>query len=94
MAAWRQAVKNSDAYKTLLAKHGEYRDYLLRTKELWARSYAQYVAQRSGNVRLRAQIQDVRAGQTNFWRESQWAEADFAPIASAIDQLFSSLGWI
>lgn len=65
--------------------------YLLDRRELWARSYAQYVAQRSGNTNLLAQLAAQRT--SAIYGDQQWEDEDFAPIAAAIDDLFRSLGW-
>lgn len=66
--------------------------YLLDRKELWARSYAQYVAQRSGNPAMLAQLAGERL--SPIYGDRQWDDDDFAPIAAAIDELFRGLGWL
>jgi HK97 family phage portal protein len=66
--------------------------YLLRREELWARSYAQYIAERSGNATLLAQLAAERVD--SIYGDRHWDEADFAPIAAAIDTLFRGLGWL
>lgn len=65
--------------------------YLLSDKEVWARSYAQYVATRSGNEAMLAQLAEQRKDQ--LYGERQWDDDDFQPIARAIDNLFQGLGW-
>jgi len=65
--------------------------YLLSEREMWARSYAQYVATRSGNETMLAQIENQRKDQ--MYGERQWASEDFQPIATAIDNVFRGLGW-
>lgn len=69
----------------------EHLRYLLSDKEVWARSYAQYVATRSGNEAMLAQIAEQRKDQ--LYGDRQWADDDFQPIARAIDNLFQGLGW-
>jgi hypothetical protein len=74
-------------------KHDEV-TYLLQWDEVWARAYAQYIAVRSGDATLRAQLdagRDRRVHGIYFHR--QWDEADFEPIAAAIDELFRRLKW-
>lgn len=66
--------------------------YLLDKRELWARSYAQYIATRSGNAAMAKQVAYSRSDP--MYAEQQWSEEDFAPIAEAIDELFRSLGWL
>jgi hypothetical protein len=68
--------------------------YLRQESELWARSYAQYIALRTGDQTLFRQLDLFR----DPWRDpvynaTQWQDADFAPIAAAMDQLFHSIGW-
>ena len=63
---------------------------LLDPKELWARSYAQYIATRSGDEVLLAELARETKKANVF---KQWDDDDFAPIASSIDVLFKSKGW-
>lgn len=65
--------------------------YLLDGRELWARSYAQYIALRSQNPTMLAQLAAERA--LPIYSDRQWTDEDFAPIAAAIDELFKGLGW-
>ena len=67
-------------------------DYLTRYDELWARSYAQYIATRGGSEAMKAEARSMLTTPTNI-HGSQWADDDFGPIASAIDDLFRRLGW-
>jgi hypothetical protein len=69
----------------------EHLRYLLSDKEVWARSYAQYVATRSGNEAMLAQIANERKDQ--LYGDRQWGADDFQPIAKAIDTVFAGLGW-
>lgn len=66
--------------------------YLLDTKELFARSYAQYIAHRSGDPTLLEQLNKERSDK--MYGVRQWADEDFAPIAAAFDKLFRFLGWL
>lgn len=100
LEGWRQAVDNSQAVSDILM--GEiyrmspgYQRYLLRPRELWARAYTQYIAQRSGHPKLLAQIESIRSGENKHMLPAgQWSDEDFAPIAAAMDKLFQQLGWI
>lgn len=65
--------------------------YLLGAEEVWARSYAQYIALRSGNVEMLAQLDGLR--RDILYGEAQWSDDDFEPIAEAMDRLFRGLGW-
>jgi len=112
--AWRDAIKDSDAVKTLgdwrrnghtLVIQDSFREnmtteqridpkyvaYQLRYDELWARSYAQYIASRSGDESMIAEISQVRA---SAYSPNQWADDDFVPIAKAIDEIMKAAGWL
>lgn len=84
-----RALAASDAIKGLLATTPtKYTRYLLQPHEQWARAYAQWVALRSGDSVLRGQL-----AATLSEANRQWADADFLPIAAAIDRLFKELKW-
>ncbi len=67
-------------------------DYNLRVEELWARSYAQWVATRVNSQPLMQDLQFARSQVTRF--KPYWDNDDFIPIGVAIDRLFRALGWI
>lgn len=69
----------------------QYVRYLLRYDELWARSYAQYVATRSKSPRMLADLDALRGDKLI---PTQWDDDDFALIADAMDALFIAIGWI
>ena len=67
-------------------------EYLLQRAELWARSYTQYIAGRSGHAGLQRLVEQIRSTRPSpYW---QWDADDFAPIAHAIDSLFIAMGWL
>ena len=67
-------------------------EYLLDVKELWARSYAQYIAIKSGN---KAMLSQLKTQQNDIlYGERQWSKADFKPIMDEIDKLFKAKGWL
>lgn len=75
-------------------------NYVIGQDELWARSYAQYIAVRSGDAELMAELRRKQATMAARWNDpnhpempTQWTDDDFEPIARAIDDLFVSLGW-
>lgn len=99
LAAWRKAVQESEAVQRLKTapeyqENKRYLRYALQGRELWARSYAQYVATRSGDVKMLEQVTQVRAGKVAFLKDSQWSAADFAPIAREMDNVFKEIGWL
>lgn len=98
---WRTAVLATDLYRALrpFLAHDEpaVRDqaaYSLQLDELWARSYAQYIAIRSGDARMAVELAGFftqQVGEVELPR--QWDEADFVPVMEAIDELFIALEW-
>jgi hypothetical protein len=70
-------------------------EYLLAPDELWARSYAQYIAEKSLDTELIAALDLMRPpaviGQIY---PAQWDAEDFAPVKHAIDTLFRGQGWL
>lgn len=90
LADFRAAVAKSAAFKTMWAELPPSSEFL-KPYELWARAYAQFIAVRSGKPLLLSQLDRVRTG-SQPWR--QWSDADFAPIADAIEALFRKKGWI
>lgn len=100
---WREAVGSSRAVQTLISlavsNNLDYRrraQVLVQSKELWARSYAQFVAAQSGVPSLRTELDTVRRedGVSTVYCPRQWDVDDFSPIASAIEALFRVLGWM
>lgn len=101
--AWRSAVQSSKAFDELTERYidavaGEpgapsvrFMKYAMGEDELFARSYAQYVAVRSGDPEMLAELAASRTGK---WAALQWDDEDFAPVAEAFDDLFRTQGWI
>ncbi len=62
--------------------------------ESWARAYAQYITLRSGGATLRHELDTaIGLGGLEVYRNVQWEEDDFEPIAFEIDSVFYRLGW-
>jgi hypothetical protein len=94
LADWRVAVNSTSGYRSLVDRPAAL-EYLGQPEELWARSYAQWVALRSGDETLRRQIVELRGPDpSEIAVHIQWDAADFEPIADAFDTLFRRLGWI
>lgn len=91
LAAFRSAVQSSKAVAEIRRQPTYMQAYYLKEVELWARAYAQYIAVRSGNANLRAQLDKIRSTPESW---TQWSDDDFAPIASAIDDVFKAKGWL
>lgn len=72
-----------------------YLRYMLQPRELWARSYAQFITAKSGDPILRRQMDDLRNQPTNkFYYGEQWEDEDFLPILASIEAIFHDLGWM
>jgi hypothetical protein len=99
-ADWLAAVERSEAVQNIRQRartgyNRKYANYLLRVREMWARSYAQWVAVRSGDAKLLQQLELIRRkGASAEQRPSQWEDADFEAIAREIDALFRKIGWM
>lgn len=65
-------------------------DYLMMPYETWARAFAQYAATKSGNKLLLDEVYLYAKGED----AEHWSAQDFRPVTAAIDQLFSSKGWL
>lgn len=99
LTVWRRAVSNSRAYRALveLAKSrnagiANRATELSNPEELWARSYAQFIAERSTSRTLRRSLVALRQRIPNtLYYPRHWDDDDFAVIAAAIDELFRGL---
>lgn len=98
--AWWTAITSSRVQPALqtamrdMTSSEDYRAhaaYLARPIEMWARSYAQWIALRSGDRTLIEQVESqLSSGGSDRWR--QWDSDDFTAIAAAIDGLLG--GWL
>jgi len=87
-------LKLSDGSTMEYEPDTQYTNYLLDRTELFARSYSQWVAQRSGDPTLLAQFNKVRRqGKESGYMEF-WDDDDFEPIAKALDGAFRAKGWL
>lgn len=62
--------------------------YLQRPREVWARAYSQWIAEKTGD-------EAMLRGLGRFLESpypAQWSPEDFAPISAAMDELFRSQG--
>ena len=96
MSEWRDAIDNSNAIKAIGVGNPRAGYYLSRPEQ-WARSYAQYIAVKSKNPVLMAQLDAIRTHDPRYddWvAHRQWQDDDFAPIMAAMDKIFNKLGWL
>lgn len=70
----------------------EFLEYLNRPRELWARSYTQYIGLRTRDAIVLAQLEADR--EEEFGDIMQWTDESFDPVASAIDEAFRGLKWL
>lgn len=69
--------------------------YLVSYPEVFARSYAQYIALRAGDV-LREALDEARRAE---WQDHEmplprfWRDEEFVPIARELDKLLERLAW-
>lgn len=68
--------------------------YTLQWDELWARSYAQWIAGRSGDDAMLAGVAARSGSDYPPTAALQWSDADFAAIGRALDDFFRGLGWL
>lgn len=102
LSGWRTAVIGSRAYQELERLSGAWGDRaderaagLLAVEELWARSYAQFVATRSDSPPLLLALDAIRGPAPDaLYYPRHWDDDDFAPIDAAIEGLFRGLRWI
>lgn len=71
-----------------------YRTYYLDKNEEFARAYSQYILYKTGDPKLRKQLNEILESGNTLYQLSQWSDDDFVPIAQAMDDLFGELGWI
>lgn len=99
-AQMRQALASNTVTTTLAdgtthtqPSHKTYLKYVLDPREQFARVYAQYIATKSQDPAMLAQLDEVRSNPQNPYR-IQWSDEDFKPIAAEMDALFKAKGWI
>lgn len=87
LAGWWRAVEHSAAYRRLTrACTAAETAYWPSRRETFARSFAQWVAERAGHEPLRQEVERRAAGAGR-----QWSPADFAPVGRALDRVLLPL---
>ncbi|GAA1915248.1 hypothetical protein GCM10009775_04600 [Microbacterium aoyamense] len=98
---WLAKVTETASYRALAALKADpltpadivkHIDYLMSPVELWGRSYAQYIATRSADKVMLAELAAFRASESPWIVSRQWSTTDFEPVASAIDEIFRGKG--
>lgn len=75
-------------YETRTGYSKAHLSYLLKSHELFARSYAQYIGKKTGLSGINEKIQSV----TSDDYPKQWTDDDFEPIYQAMDKLLVAAG--
>lgn len=84
--ALRREVSKASISKEI----SEYLKYLLKPKELFARSYSQYIATKSGDPTLLTQLDNERASSLF---KTLWDDGDFIEIMKEFDIIITGLKW-
>jgi len=106
---WWEAVRQSRMYQELTRMYESLREqdppasrtierYFAAPRELFANSYTQYIATKTGDEDLRRELQQLKWGtiiglRGRYQVPLQWDEDDFRPIMEAFDRLFEQIGW-
>ena len=67
--------------------------YLQEPEELFARSYAQYIAESGSTDMAKAMLSEIQTSSTAR-TPMQWSTEDFAPIRREMNAAFKVLGWL
>ena len=67
---------------------------MLRPQETFARAYAQWIAWKTGDRRILAQLDDRITATGRRMRLRQWPLDEWLSIAPAMDRLFAAAGWL
>lgn len=68
--------------------------YYLDVSELWARSYTQWVAMRSGDSTLLDALNKILKSVDPLTAATHWHGAHFTVVGQEIDAIFRTRGWI
>ena len=94
MAALLEAVRASAAWAASAALPDDERKIWRRPSEVFARVYSQYVAWRSGSIRLRRQMDRALQSPELRRRLLQWGYEDWLPVMMAMDRLLTEAKWL
>lgn len=90
-------VTKADGSEAKLKISQSYLDYALQAKEIFARGYAQYIAVRSGDAEMMAELRREQASDKQEYAltniQLQWDDDDFEPVAKAMDAVLEAIGW-
>lgn len=69
-------------------------DYLLRPHEIFARAYAQFIAKRSTDKKIKDQLKGLVDNAARLGYSQQWDDDDFTDAEREFEALFVKLGWM
>lgn len=75
-------------------RHDSIATHLLRPREIWARSYAQFIAVRTGDARLLSELSTRAQASRSTAYPYTVAEDDFEDVAKVIVALLGDQGWL
>jgi len=90
-------IKDTGSYKTLIsdASHTRYStayvNYVSSDVELFARSYAQYIAEKSKDSEVLSFMDQITKGRASYMPTSQWTKAEMKEMVPLYDDLFNEL---
>lgn len=87
-----ETAKQTNACTSLASlKDPKKREYYMRRREIFARAYAQFIAEESGDATMLKHVQSIRK---DVLPDRQWETADFAPVRAGMRKAFVKLGWM
>jgi len=96
LAAWYSAANSPELRARIGAAYspgGKLHRYFLSPEEMFARSFEQWVALRSGDPALVAEIHN-KWRTLNYSTDHYWTDDEFTPIAEALDEYFTRKGML
>jgi hypothetical protein len=98
LSDWRDTILATDSVRKLLNGRREEQDrkmveYLLGARELFARSYTQYIALRGQDSDMKHWLRVVIEATPGDDLPTQWTHEDFVPVTQALDILFRRQAW-
>lgn len=84
------AIRKTTGFREVMSQYDP-RGYYSDPREFWARAYAQFIAEESGDKVLLADLKRIRES-PEPWR--QWSEEDFAPVRAEMKKIFKKQKWM
>lgn len=103
VVTWAKSVQRSKSYQSLVRKRDTAKDperktyltYLTDPKEVYARSYTQYVSMKADPGAMKAIRADYKSKDNDFKTQvgyDQWRGKDFDDVGTSFDRMFGSKG--